>query len=205
MKQPWRIWVYKPQEFNRLHTSNQTKHNKIMCLFYWLYCITGVWFRRPRLLQLMNSAQETDSFFSNCVEDSRKQYLLPECWSRTLSEFAHHSAYIRQNAVITTIFFLHRLSTYQWFQITVCWQKYIIHENDVTWASWRLKLPVARLFVQKIFRLRWNKNKATHYWPFLRGVHQLLVDSLDSPHNPESVSISRRHHVQIHLYSVIMT
>ena len=47
--------------------------------------------------------------------------------------------------------------------------KCIIHESDVTWASRRLKLPVPRLFVQKIFRLRWNKNKATHYWPFFEG------------------------------------
>ena len=28
--------------------------------------------------------------------------------------------------------------------------KCIIHESDVTWASRRLKLPVIRLFVQKI-------------------------------------------------------
>ena len=42
MKQPWRIWVYESQESNRTHTSNQTKHNKIMCVFYWLYCIAGI-------------------------------------------------------------------------------------------------------------------------------------------------------------------
>ena len=34
MKQPWRIWVFKPQTSSRTHKSNQTKHNKIMCVFY---------------------------------------------------------------------------------------------------------------------------------------------------------------------------
>ena len=44
MRQPWRIWVHKPKESNRSHLSNQTKHTKIMCVFYGLYCITGVKF-----------------------------------------------------------------------------------------------------------------------------------------------------------------
>ena len=60
-------------------------------------------------------------------------------------------------------------SMYQWFHINFCWQKCIIHESDVTLASRRLKLPVLRLCGNKIFRTRWNKNKATHYWPFLEG------------------------------------
>ena len=42
MKQPWRIWVFKPQKSSRTHKSNQTKHRKIMCVFYGLYCITAV-------------------------------------------------------------------------------------------------------------------------------------------------------------------
>ena len=42
MKQPWRIWVFKPQKSSITHKSNQTKHNKIMCVLYGLYCITGV-------------------------------------------------------------------------------------------------------------------------------------------------------------------
>ena len=60
-------------------------------------------------------------------------------------------------------------SMYQWFHINFCWQKCIIHESDVTLASRRLKLPVLRLCGNKIFRTRWNKNKATHYWPFFWG------------------------------------
>ena len=110
----------------------------------------------------------------------------PECWSRTLtgSEFAHHSALIWQKHNNTcNVIFLHRVSTYQWFHITFCWQKCIIRESDVTWASRRLKLPVPRLFVQKIFRLRWNKSKATHYRPFFEGNRPVTG--------------------QIHLYSVI--
>ena len=42
MKQPWRIWVFKPQKSSRMDKSNQTKYNKIMCVFYGSYCITGV-------------------------------------------------------------------------------------------------------------------------------------------------------------------
>ena len=127
MKQLWRILVYKPQKSSRTHQSTQTKHNKIMCVFYGLYCITGVWFRRHWLLQLENSAQENDSFFFQIVlKTAGNNIFCPECWSRTLtgSEFAHHAAYIWQNAVIPTmLFILHRLSTYQWFHITYFWQK----------------------------------------------------------------------------------
>ena len=85
----------------------------------------------------------------------------------TGSEFAHQCAYIwltHSNKRLKV--FVHRLSTYQWFHTTFCWKKYIIHESDVIWAPRRLKLPVTRLFVQSLFRLRWNKNKTTHYWPF---------------------------------------
>ena len=144
-----------------------------MCVFYGLYCITGVWFPRHRLLQLRNSSPENDSFFCQIVPKiaGNHTYCLAlikfiyrsdsyqplECWSRTLSgsEFAHHCVYIwltRSNTRLKV--FVHRLSTYQWFYITLCWQKYIIHESDVIWAPRRLKLPVTRLFVQKFIRAK---------------------------------------------------
>ena len=33
MKQPWRIWVFKPHKSSRTHKSNQTKHNKLCAHF----------------------------------------------------------------------------------------------------------------------------------------------------------------------------
>ena len=39
MKQPWRIWVFKPQKSNRTHKSNQTKHSKIMFVFCTSLCL----------------------------------------------------------------------------------------------------------------------------------------------------------------------
>ena len=49
MKQPWRIWVYKPHKSSRMYESNQTKHNKSMCVFYGLYYITGG-IHRPKIV-----------------------------------------------------------------------------------------------------------------------------------------------------------
>ena len=114
---------------------------------------------------------ETDRFFSICTEDNRKQYsLLGVLVSNSYGIRICKSLCLDMEKLsnICNDVFLHRVSTYQWFHITFCWQKCIIHESYVTWASRRLKLPVPQLFVQKIFRLRWNKNKATYYWPFLR-------------------------------------
>ena len=42
------------------------------------------------------------------------------------------------------------------------------HYNDVTWASWRLKSPATRFFVQQLVQLTTNNIKAPHHWSFLR-------------------------------------
>ena len=81
------------------------------------------------------------AFFQIILKIAGNNTHCPECWSRTL--FRDPNLHITlprygKNAVIPAmLFFLHRLSTYQWFHITFCWQKCIIHESDVTWASWR--------------------------------------------------------------------
>ena len=98
MKQPWMIWVYKPQESSRTHKSNQTKHTKKSCAYF-----TGI--LRHRSLQLRNSAPETDSIFCQMVPKiaGNNTYCLAlikliyrsdsyqplECWSRTLTEHIH--------------------------------------------------------------------------------------------------------------------
>ena len=159
MKQPLRIWLYKPREPSKTHKSNQTKH-KIICVFYGLYCITWVYLRRHRSLQRTNSAQETDGFFQIVPKIAGNITYYPECSSRTLTGigFAHHCAYIWQKHSNTynAKIFLHRPSTYQWLHTTFFWQN-IIHESGVTWASRRLTLPVTRLFVQSYSGQDWKK------------------------------------------------
>ena len=50
-----------------------------------------------------------------------------------------------------------------------------VHCSDVTWASWGLRSPGTWLFIQQVNS---NENlKASHHWPFVRGIHQPLVDS----------------------------
>ena len=49
-----------------------------------------------------------------------------------------------------------------------------IHHSDVAWAAWYLKSLATRLFVQQLYQAN---NIAQHYWSFVRGIHQQLVDS----------------------------
>ena len=60
-----------------------------------------------------------------------------------------------------------------------CWLSQ--HCSDVTWASWRLKLLVALLFVQHLVQdnKKENVKAPSHYKPFMRGIHR---SPMDSPH-----------------------
>ena len=59
------------------------------------------------------------------------------------------------------------------------------HNTDITWASCHLKTPVNYLFVQQFglanmkitIKAYESKYQSLHNWPFVRGVHQSLVDS----------------------------
>ena len=51
------------------------------------------------------------------------------------------------------------------------------HYNDVTWASWCLRLLASRMLVEHLFRLTSKNHENSHYWSFVRGIHQWLVDS----------------------------
>ena len=48
----------------------------------------------------------------------------------------------------------------------------------ITWVSWHLHPLATQLFVTQLVPANHIENiKALHYWPFVRGIHQLLVDS----------------------------
>ena len=49
---------------------------------------------------------------------------------------------------------------------------------DVTWASWRLRSSVTRLFVEQTVRTKKENFKALHYWTFGMGTNWWPVDSL---------------------------
>ena len=52
------------------------------------------------------------------------------------------------------------------------------HYGDVSWVFRHLILLVTQLFLQKLNQA--NKEvtiKALHYWPFVKGIYQSLVDS----------------------------
>ena len=156
----------------------------------------------------MNSAQETDSFFF--------QIVLKIAGNNTYCRSAGPELY---NGIrICTSLCLHmakRSNTYNVFSPKTLYVSMISNNLLLTkiYHSWEWRhmsvmasqTTSSSTVCSKNIQAKIKKNKATHYWPSLRGIHQLLVDSLDSLHNAESVSISWRHHVQIHLYSVIMT
>ena len=104
MMQSWNIWVYKPQESSRMHKWNQTKRNKFMCVFYGLYCITGIISTAQIIEALEFCIRNGHVFFQIVPKIAGNITYCPECWSWTLtaSEFAHHCACIWQNAVIST-------------------------------------------------------------------------------------------------------
>ena len=138
MMQSRKIWVYKPQESSRMHKWNQTKRNKFMCVFYGLYCITGIIPTAQIIEALEFCIRNGHVFFSNCTEDSRKHYLLPGVLVlnfngiRICTSLCLHMA--KRSNIYMVEMFLHILSRYLCVHITFCWQIYIIHESDVTWA-----------------------------------------------------------------------
>ena len=65
------------------------------------------------------------------------------------------------------------------------------HYSDIPSASWHLESLVTWLFVWQLVQENDKGNtKALHYWHFVRGIHQWLVDS---PH--KSPVIRKRFHV----------
>ena len=68
--------------------------------------------------------------------------------------------------------------------------------TDVTWAPWRFKLTITRLFVQQLVHADVRENtKAPHDWLFVKGIHRWPVDS---PHKwpvmRKSFSTALSHH-----------
>ena len=55
----------------------------------------------------------------------------------------------------------------------------LIHYDDVAWGrwTWRIKLPANRLFLTIYSGEHQRIHKASHYWPFVRGIHRKPVDS----------------------------
>ena len=53
----------------------------------------------------------------------------------------------------------------------------LIHYIHITWELWLFK-SLAAVFVQQLVKTinKWYI-KVLHYWPFVRGIHQSLVDS----------------------------
>ena len=46
--------------------------------------------------------------------------------------------------------------------------------SEGTWASWRLKSPIVRLFVQLLVQVNNNKNdRSAHYWPLVLGTETI--------------------------------
>ena len=139
MMQSWKIWVYKPQESSRMHKWNQTKRNKFMCVFYgWVILHHGYNFDGTDHWSFGILHKKRTRFFSNCTEDSRKHYLLPGVLVlnfngiRICTSLCLHMA--KRSNIYMVEMFLHILSRYLCVHITFCWQIYIIHESDVTWA-----------------------------------------------------------------------
>ena len=62
-----------------------------------------------------------------------------------------------------------------------------LYHRDVKWASWHLKSPDNRLFVQQIVQAN---TKAPHHWYSLRGLHIRKADSYKRDSNVKNVSIS---------------
>ena len=57
------------------------------------------------------------------------------------------------------------------------WLPYTLNGSDVTWASWLLKSLATKMFFQQLVQAYGKENVEGHYWPFVRGIHQSLVDS----------------------------
>ena len=80
-----------------------------------------------------------------------------------------------------------------------------IHYGDNKWPSWRLELPVNRVFVQHVV---WTDNKEmskTLLLTFFRGIHRWLVDSPSKDSNVEYVSIWWRHNVYGRVMSILLS
>ena len=57
-------------------------------------------------------------------------------------------------------------------------QQKTCHHNDLTWAWWRMKSPVTRLFIEQHILV---DNTARIYHSFMKGIHRRSV-MIDSPH-----------------------
>ena len=70
------------------------------------------------------------------------------------------------------------------------WKKYLCNEHliyycrplcysDITWVPWHLKSLATWLYVDQLAQAGNKGNiKALYYWPFVKGIHHSLVDSL---------------------------
>ena len=57
------------------------------------------------------------------------------------------------------------------------WHNKVPHYDNVKWRSWRLKLPVNRVFVQILFRLTTKKHQRSALLSLARGIHWWTVVS----------------------------
>ena len=86
---------------------------------------------------------------------------------------------------------------------------FVWHGNDMAitvtsrWASWRLKSPAYRLFVQPFVQGYIKENiKVKRFWPLWWGIHRWPADS-QRDNNAKNVSIWWRHHALPKVMSIL--
>ena len=62
-------------------------------------------------------------------------------------------------------------------QIMEWWPCTAVHNSNITYMPWNLKSLATQLFAQQLVQVNIKENiQALHYWPFVREIHQWLVD-----------------------------
>ena len=118
------IWTTGIQQ-NAYIKSNKTQQNHVRILRVILHH-RGI-IPKAQIIAAYNfCARNWQLFFQIVLKIAENNTYCPECWSRNLtgSEFAHHSAYIWQNAVIPTMFLAATKQLYKWYfpsvRLSVC-------------------------------------------------------------------------------------
>ena len=77
----------------------------------------------------------------------------------------------------------------------------LLPHSNVTWAPWCLKSTAAQMFVEQVVQTIKGNIKAPSYWPFVRGIHQWMVDS---PHKgPVTQKVFPLYDAVLHIFQTI--